>query len=67
MAESLTASFYTEVETKALVEKWAAEDDRSFSWMINYCIKQEALRRATGNGHQPQPERWPVPRPQAAS
>lgn len=67
MAEQTTIHFVADTEIKDLVAQWAAADDRSVSWIIRYCIEQERLRRATGNGHQPQPERRPVTRPQAAS
>jgi predicted transcriptional regulator len=48
MTEPLTVSFVLPAELKALLEKWAQEDDRSLSYIVRRLITQEAARRAQG-------------------
>jgi predicted transcriptional regulator len=45
MAKSITISFVGTSELKALLEKWAAEDDRSVSYILRNILKQESKRR----------------------
>jgi hypothetical protein len=41
-----TICFMGTAEQKALLERWAAADERSVSYMLRQLIKQEAQRRA---------------------
>lgn len=41
-------TFYADPELKALVHRWAKEDDRSVSNVIRRCIERERQRREDG-------------------
>jgi hypothetical protein len=45
MRETVTASFIITIEQKDLLEQWAAEDDRSVSYVVRQILKVEAQRR----------------------
>lgn len=45
MSEPITISFVSTTEQKALLERWAAEDDRSVSYVMRQILKREAQRR----------------------
>jgi hypothetical protein len=46
MSEQITISFVGTQEIKSLLEKWAAEDDRSVSYILRQILEREARRRA---------------------
>ena len=46
MAETTTIAFYADTDIKALLEKWADEEDRSVSNILRRLILQEQKRRA---------------------
>lgn len=45
MSEPITICFVGTTEQKTLLERWAAEDDRSVSYIMRQILKREALRR----------------------
>jgi predicted transcriptional regulator len=45
MSEPITISFVGTTELKALLERWAKEDDRSVSWVMRQILKKEARHR----------------------
>jgi hypothetical protein len=45
MRDTVTASFIITIEQKDLLEQWAAEDDRSVSYVMRQILKAEAQRR----------------------
>jgi hypothetical protein len=55
MSEPITISFVGTTEQKTLLEQWAAEDDRSISYIMRQILKREAQRRK-----QPQTEQKSV-------
>lgn len=46
MSEPATICFVGTAELKAQLEQWAAEDERSVSYMMRQILKREAQRRA---------------------
>jgi hypothetical protein len=48
-----TICFMGTAEQKALLERWAAADERSVSYMLRQIIKQEAQRRAQAQEQKP--------------
>ena len=53
MSEPITISFVGTTDLKALLEQWAAQDDRSVSYVMRQILAQEAQRR---KAQRPQPE-----------
>lgn len=45
MMGQLTISFVGTTELKALLEKWAKQDDRSVSYILRKILEEEAKRR----------------------
>ncbi len=54
MSEQITISFVGTQEIKSLLEKWAAEDDRSVSYILRQILENEARRRAAESQKQEQ-------------
>jgi len=46
MSESISATFVITRELRAALDAWAAEDDRSASYILRDILKREAKRRA---------------------
>jgi hypothetical protein len=55
MSEPATICFVGTTELKATLEQWAAEDERSVSYIMRQILKREAQRRK-----QPQAEQKPI-------
>ena len=47
MSKPATISFVATTDLKALLERWAREDDRSISAVMRQILKREAQRRKT--------------------
>lgn len=53
MAEPMTISFVADEKIKQLLDKWAAEEDRSISSLIRRLIESERERRQNLNSPRP--------------
>lgn len=45
MSEPITISFVGTKELKALLQRWAEDDDRSVSYIIRQILERESVRR----------------------
>jgi hypothetical protein len=55
MSESITISFVGTRELKTLLEKWAAADDRSVSYVMRQILRKEAQCREQAQAPKQQP------------
>ena len=55
MSEPATICFVGTAELKELLEQWAAEDERSVSYIMRQILKREAQRRKPSKALQTKP------------